>query len=463
MKKKSHSQEIIRIARLKKHMKKNLSISSRNRKRSRIKYEKKLQIICSNVNSVALADAYISNELEAMGSISKTVRYADLQSFSPPQNFDIFSNPEGVLKSINKLRSVLLHPKLRKFNINHKNVTQNSLGSEALLGLLASEIISNRRKDLKEELPVHGKYPKDKTAKEVVKSIGLVCELDGDDFEDASDVTHNSNLHLFRADNRYHENASLKTDKKRKVAEDCVEYLEKCMNAHKLTIKGTAQNRLRACLGEVLDNANEHCGRTKSIWFVRSYFNDVRSADNKGRYLELMVLNLGNSISENFCNLPDDSKMKKVAKVYADRHRKHLSESVLFTVAALQGNVSSKRDLEPNRGQGTVTLIETFESIYTDYCALRDPNGNGSTKAEMNVISGNTVIAFDGSYRSKVVENNDGSETFQMSFNEKKSLQDVPDSKFVYSMDNVFFPGLMINIRIPLQGSTEPLGGSKND
>jgi len=466
MKKHTSSQNIIRIARLKKHEKNSLSAKRRVRRARRLKKEiknKKFELEQKNIRDINLPNSYVSNEMEGMCSNSNSVKKKDLSCFTFPANFDIFSNPELVFKTVDRLRSVLLHPKLKKLTLNHKKVRSNSLGSEAILGILASEIINDRRDSLDEELPVYGTFPKDKIAKEIVKSIGLVCELDSDEIKDASSSQHHSEVHLFRADNKYHQNVSVKNDKKRKVAKDCVDYLEECMNTHKLTINIDAQNRMNACLGEVLDNVGEHCGRTKSVWYVRSYFNDVRTEDNKGQYLELMVLNLGNSISDNFVNLSEDSKVKKTAMVYVDRHSDSLPESALLTVAALQGNMSSKRDKEPSRGQGSVTLIETFESIYQDYCTLRDPNGISNSRAKMNIISGDTVITFDGKYKSKVVDKPDGSEVFQMAFNDVRSLKKAPDRKYVYTMNDVKFPGLMINISIPLKGSTKPLEGITNE
>ncbi|EGR0752063.1 hypothetical protein D8T32_14110 [Vibrio vulnificus] len=463
MKKKTAAQELIRIKRLKKHNKDSLSARFRARRAKRQRKHSKAPFM-TELNTVQLNEAEISNEMSNMVINRSLDRVNNLKSFTFPKVFDIFSDPEGALSTINELRSVLLHPHLsQKLKLNHKKVKINSLGSEALLGLLTSEIVSRRRHQLGENLEIEGRFPNDKIAKALVERIGLVCELDDDAFQDASNTEHDSDYHLFRADNRYHEGASVKQDKKRKVATDCVDYLEKCMNSHRLTIKSEAQDRMVACLGEVLDNANEHCGRTKSLWYVRGYFNDIKSTDCKSRYLELTVMNFGNSISENFLNLPDDSKVKRKAKTYVDRHSNKVSEDALFTVAALQGSMSSKLDKEPTRGQGSVTLIETFESIYNDYCALRDPSGRSKARAVMNIISGRTVVTFDGRHQSKVVEKAGGGEVFQMAFNESQSLADSPDHRNVSTMKNIHFPGLMINIRIPLQGSTVPLEGVEND
>ncbi|MGN2616980.1 hypothetical protein [Aliivibrio fischeri] len=446
--------EVVRKKRLKKQLKKSISQKKRIRKIKMIREsrsaERKRKLI--NAAELELPDALFSNELKNTKK-SNCGQYLSSNEFKLPVVFDIFSNPESVLTNIYTLRSLLLKPKVEQFKVNHKNVRSTSLGSEALLGILASEIVSHRKKhDSFMDFEFSGRFPKDKDAKALVEDIGLLKELQDPDFKDVKQNQHNGRVHLFREDNRYHHVVSVKgDDKKTNTAKDCVEHLESCLNTHSLTIKKEAQERLKACLGEVLDNANEHCGRTSSVWYVRSYFNDTRK---KRPYFELMVFNLGNSIAENFERLPDSSGIKKTAFTYVNRHKHQFNSNALLTVAALQGNISSKRDTEKNRGQGTVTLIETFESIYNDYCVLRQANGQSS---EMNLISGDTVIKFDGKYKSDARELDGGGEVFQMTFNKENSLMSPPDKNYVSSMRNVYLPGVMINIRIPLNGSTAPL------
>ncbi|WP_241650626.1 hypothetical protein, partial [Rosenbergiella collisarenosi] len=86
--------------------------------------------------------------------------------------------------------------------IDHRKLVKYGIGSEALLGLLATEIISNRRKQLDEKITLKGLYPAVQGAKQIVKSIGLARELEGDPFEDATEHEHEENVHYFRYDNR---------------------------------------------------------------------------------------------------------------------------------------------------------------------------------------------------------------------------------------------------------------------
>ncbi len=371
-----------------------------------------------------------------------------------PSAFDIFKNTEEVLSTVIDITRKLMAPGLEDIHIDHRYVSNSSLGSESLLGLLITEIISNRRTQRGDKINIRGMLPKiGKSSRTLIENIGLVKELEDDHFKDAQDNTHGDHIHYYRKDNRYALNTSVKGDNKSSTAEGCVTYVNSCLNSHGLQLGENAKNKLKACLGEVFDNAEEHCGRSKPVWFVRGYFHDVID----DRFLELAVFNLGNSFYENFDALPEDSGIKSKASEYVSRHKDKINERTLFTIASLQGSVSTKKDSDPTRGHGSVTLIETFESLHDDYKKLR--GGGSGTNAEMNIISGETVIKFDGKYRSKTKQHEHGQETFTMPFNAAQSLHYPPEEDRVYTMRNVKFPGVMINIRIPLKGSTVKLPG----
>ncbi|MCH9408105.1 MULTISPECIES: hypothetical protein [Pantoea] len=454
MKRDIFPKELVRNKKWKKFQKKSKSRRVRARKHKRLIKERKANFKSSY--DISLLDRlFIFKEVSNANGYTPTDKHSRKIEIKVPPVFDMFKHPEAALEVIFSGARKMMSGGLRQVFIDHSKVERNSLASEALLGLIVAEILRNRRQFSSEEINIWGKFPrKSKASRQIVSTIGLVKELNDKKFEDANDSEHQSDIHYFRYDNRYTQSTSVKEDKKRIVTEGCVKYLEKCMNAHSLTILESARNKLKACLGEVLDNAEEHCSRTKSVWFVRGYFNDVEHE----RYLELSVFNLGRSIFDSFDNLPDTSKVKNTAKGYVDRHKKLVDETALFSVAALQGNISSKKDIDHTRGQGTVTLIETFETIYENYKSLRATDNNMAS-AQMNIISGNTVINFDGRFSSKLVEVDGGGEIFLMPFNEKGTLDLPPDSKCVYTMKRVNFPGVMINIRIPLQGSTVPLVG----
>lgn len=408
---------------------------------------------------IALDDSFICSEFISSNNITSSISSKSTVEIKLPSNFDIFKNTEDVVSCVIDISKKLMSPKLRHIDVDHRKVKKSSLGSESLLGLLVTEIISNRRSHRGEKISIRGVLPaKGKSPRTLIENIGLVKELSDDHFTDAQDNEHGNDIHYYRKDNKYAINVSVKEDNKSITADECVKYLNSCLGSHNLSLLEDAKNKIKACLGEVFDNAEEHCGRNKPVWFVRGYFNDVQ----KDRFLELSVFNLGNTFYDNFNNLPSDSEIKNKAMEYVNRHKNNTSINSLFTVASLQGAVSTKKDADDTRGHGSVTLIETFESLHDEYKKLRGGGSEGSN-AEMNIISGETIIKFDGKYRSKTKQRDDGSETFIMPFNASQSLEEPPEDKYVYTMSKVKFPGVMINIRIPLQGSTVPLLGEGDE
>ncbi|MEG5932831.1 hypothetical protein [Enterobacter hormaechei] len=402
---------------------------------------------------ISMRNSFICEEFLASNPSGFKAKRKKKVGISIPKNFDIFRNTESVMLSVIEITKKLMMPGLREIEVDHAKVKQTSLGSESLLGLLLTEVISHRRSQRSEKISIKGMLPSSgEYSRTLIDHVGTVKELSDDHFRDAEDSSHDAQVHYYRKDNRYAESTSLKGDNKSLTAEDFVNYLNDCLASHELKLSQSAKNKFKACLGEVFDNAEEHCGRNKPVWFVRGFFHDVID----DRFLELSVFNLGNSFYDNFNRLPETSKVKAIARSYVDRHRDSFDVKSLYSVMSLQGSMSTKKDLDPTRGHGSVTLIETFETMYDEYKALRG-NEINNFNAEMNIISGETIIRFDGSYRSKTKQLEGGEETFTVAFNDSQSLKKPPSNKTVYTMKDVKFPGVMINIRIPLKGSTVPL------
>lgn len=452
MKKEIYPNEALRKKRFKKKNKRNKPLYLN--KTNKVRREKVNKARVSE-GLIPLVDSFLGDELHPLNNKKKKISLKNNIKISIPAKFDIFKNTEGVISSVIDIAHKIMSPNLKQINIDHRKVKETSLGSESLLGLLVTEIIKNRRSKRGEKISIHGRLAlAGKKSRSLIENVGLVKELSGGDFQGAQEHDHENRMHIYGKDNRYAIKTSIKGDNKSITAQEFVNYLSECLKSHKLKLSVIYESKLKACLGEVFDNVEEHCGRNKPVWFVRGYFNDVE----RERSLELCVFNLGNSFFDNFNVLPDSSKIKNKALEYVNRHKKMVDPKSLFTVASLQGSISTKSDSDPTRGHGTVTLIETFEAIYDGYKKLRG-NGVGGKNAEMNIISGETIIKFDGRYRSKIDEIEGGSEKFVMPFNAKQSLDEPPEDKYVYTMTNVKFPGVMINIRMPLYGSTVPLSG----
>ena len=72
--------------------------------------------------------------------------------------------------------------------------------------------------------------------------------------------------------------------------------------------------------------------------------------------------------------------------------------------------------------------------------------------SKMSIISGNTQIDFDGTYRIARIQNKYGEIVSRMTFNTTNSLEDKPDSKYVFHIDN-YFPGTIISAQLLIHNS----------
>ncbi|WP_458320235.1 hypothetical protein, partial [Providencia sp. CRPN11556] len=112
MKKKIYPNELIRKKRLKKSIKKS---DSYKRRIKRLKKRKN-----TNHNLIML-DTFISDNLiKANPNITNIKNVKSSFKFKIPSVFDIFKNPEIVLKTILKLNLILLNRQLNFITIDHR-------------------------------------------------------------------------------------------------------------------------------------------------------------------------------------------------------------------------------------------------------------------------------------------------------------------------------------------------------
>lgn len=428
----------------KKHLKKSRALKRRLSKAAYHKRElrsfRKKKIDLINIDSTTFSKYFVkSNNSNNKWSINADIKV--------PVNFCMYSAPENCISWLSNFAKILRNPRRNLFRINHKYEERWSLGSEVILGLLAHEI-TKCRFDLGLETQLSGKHNRSKDHQLVLESVGIISELD-------KNIKKNiDKVHVFKQDCYLNEtSSSTAEDLKTETAIKFVRHIQDALLDHRLKLLDEASQNIKGSLGEILDNAAEHGGLTAPIWYVRGYINN----NSQTKDLELMVMNIGKSIADTFLDLADDHQSKKQVLAYADYHKySSFTKEQLITVAALQGKVSSKNhDESDTRGQGTVRLIEMFEHIFAEYAQLRCPDKTKS--AIMNLISGSVVVKFDGTYLSQVETDDDGGERVTIAFNREKSLKSKPDRNYVSKLEKSYFPGVMINIKIPLSGSVVPI------
>lgn len=231
-----------------------------------------------------------------------------------------------------------------------------------------------------------------------------------------------------------------------------IEYVNDCLNRVGKKLTEDAAADLGYVIAEPMINASEHSS-LKSRYLI-GYFEDISNADDIDVHgvLNLVILNFGKSIYEKF-KYPDDNEkinsqcVLQMTNLSDSFRRKRLfafndfKESTLWTLYALQQGVTIVPNA--NRGNGTIQFIDKFFNLR---------QGDEANESRMYLMSGNTIIEFDGSYGLNVKYDDEGNKTTIMPFNKIGSLHERPDSKYVRHTDN-FFPGTAIYARITLNSA----------
>ncbi len=363
-----------------------------------------------------------------------------------PRDFCIFSNPEQVIKHCGQVFNLFRRTDIEHIHFDHRKTAKYSLGAEILFGLSTAEGVKYRSTNSYQTVRLDGELPSNRDHANIIRDVGIVSEVES--VTANQQVAQNMQLvHVFKSECLTFETPSaMALDSITKTTNEVIIHLNQCLKDLHLELKSSAAERFRKCISEMLDNAVEHCKQTHPAWYVRSYLN----GNGSDRFFELSIFNFGCSYADTFTRLSNDHYAKGFVSQYIKNHRSLFDESALYTIAALQGRVSSKNNDEyDNRGQGTIVLIESFENMYNELKLLR-PDLVHDNRSMMNLISGKTVITFDGRYKSKTVHYSDGSERVIYPFNDELDLKCPPSSSYIKTMTLAYFPGAMINIRLPL-------------
>lgn len=429
------------------------SVERKKRKKSRKGVDGSLRFANDIVPIKNQVVSFIEN-ISVIKEYNSSILRRNAEKILIPKYFDLYYNPEKSLLFISAATKLIARGKSNSYLFNYRKNKTHSLGLECLLGVALTAARHNNINFKDAMVQINGVYPKDEHYLEIIRDIGLVKEISNADPGKVLDATEaskkiNPKQRIFSADSIGKENASaFAHDTKNNTAENFTKYINGCLNDHGLKLVSDAEKHLTSCMGELLDNAERHCGlEQRPRWYLRGFVNN----NVRNPICELAVFNFGKTIDETFDDLPEDhfSLSKQVAP-YVEKHinKKGMFKEGLITVAALQGRVSCKNEKETDSsGTGTIELLKLFQDMHDNLKKMgRDIKGG----IKMTLISGSTHINFDGSYqlRQKLV-NDAESDIFTYPFN-NVGLESEPDRAYLKRMKDARFPGVMINIRFPL-------------
>lgn len=356
-----------------------------------------------------------------------------------PQDFTIVDNPTGCLAVFRRLAMCSRSNRLRRIHIDHSAVTKIDLCAESVLDRFVKEIEHDARLKRK-RLSLSGTLPSDPDIDMYVRATGIIKHLQ---IKKAYlDPKDEGKLRILRVHSlgAGDEVGLYEMSKEESAVKKLIDYINECLGESGRTMTPNGEEALAAYAGEILNNVVEHSGRRD--WSVVGYLNP----EDPMHICELAVFNFGGSIADSFRNVDKQSLVRRKVDAYTRSHERmgKWKRDNLVTVVALQQYISSKLSEEqPDRGQGTVQLIDFFMDVHEE-CT-----GQSKDAMKMALCSGSTHILFDGTYRME----DDGTGRRVIAFNEQNDLRRPPDGHCVTNLQGFPFPGTAIMVKFPIQPS----------
>lgn len=262
--------------------------------------------------------------ISTLKEYSSSILKVNEDKITIPKYFDLYDNPEKSLLFISAATKLIARGKRSSYLFNYKKNKTHCLGLECLLGVALTAARRNSINFNDTMIQINGVYPKDEQYLEIIRDIGLVKEINNSTPGNVLDATQaskkiNPKQRIFSADSIGKESASaFAHDAKNKTAEDFTKYINNCLNDHNLKLVSDAENHLTSCMGELLDNAERHCGlEQRPRWYLRGFVNN----NVKNPICELAVFNFGKTIDETFNDLPKDHfSLTQQVIPYINRH-----------------------------------------------------------------------------------------------------------------------------------------------
>jgi hypothetical protein len=350
-----------------------------------------------------------------------------------PKVFSFIDDPVSTIETLNSLSSAV-----RDRNVHYVFIDFSKCQTLDLCASTAMTIIVLRAKRSRsgKAFGFQGNYPSTERAKILLRSSGLLKYLKTNAPILPSEIASQLKLMELRSGHSTRPERSAKCDQ---ATTQLVAYVDNCLKESGAQLTAHGKSWLGTLIGETIANAEEHA---KGHWYATAHFDRLEPDVQEGGACHIVLMNFGRTIFDSFY-LPDSNPVT-LAKLQAlsDIHRKRrffdirnraYDEKALYTLYALQEGVSR---VSAERGIGTTLLINFFMEL-------------SAVNAKMCVLSGTSVILFDGKYSLKP-ERFDGGHRRVIAFNESNSLEERPDDKNVWTIRDGF-PGTVISLRFNLK------------
>lgn len=358
-----------------------------------------------------------------------------------PEEFSISEKPDETIYFLRKLYGIAKNNKIRKIIFDHSNCRKLGLSASTIMDIImcaSMKYKESRHIDVEYE----GNMPKNPIVREIFLASGLPYHLKAE-YRMHYDEDNIERFELVSGE------CGASTKITGRVSTSMTNYFNKCLRKQGLELNDDGKSILSSILGEVINNCEIH-GGTQSTWYTQGHYQSM-GKDSYGE-MQLLFLNLGNTIYEGLKYASSEETKKRLMHILKQQ-KSYMSsewnEEMVGTVFALQQGISRLRDQQVDgyqaRGTGTVRLIEQMQAIGESDTGL---------KPKMTVISGNTYIDFEETYKMHGVqfENDpvfgDGVKKI-LAFNRKNDIYKPADPERVKKLRERF-PGTVISLRFYL-------------
>lgn len=375
---------------------------------------------------------------------NKTVDPKNNYRIFVPQTFCLVNKPKISYDFVYSLLLAIISDFYRQVIIDYSKCKKIELSAQIFLDIILKDTIKflKRRNKYKSTqsylMHIEGVNIREENIRKILFSIGSPAVLKKVKFKFEDIIPYNLCVH----------NKSINSIKNKQRKEidttELVEHIITSLNAVGKNLNPTNKDDLCTVVGEVLINAEEHS--TINYRYSTGYFQKIKEREDISGIYHLVVMNFGETIYEKF--LSDDcqnfdiiSKMKNLSAKYIQRKwfSSNFEEETLWTLYSLQEGITSVSTERFRRGNGSIRFIESFFNL-KDNANIKD------NISKMVIMSGNSKIIFDGTY--KIEEKNISGENFQvMTFNKSGNIEDKPDKKFVKFVPE-YFPGTIFYAKI---------------
>lgn len=370
-----------------------------------------------------------------------------VRNFEVPECFSIIENETESYLLLRQIISAFIYQTCDEIWLDYKKCKKVDLVTQVFFDAILLEIDNFIKKCKKGNIynkyvrlaSVGGKNIDDKSVNRLLNSVGSPTELIKRRILYKDIIPYR--LRCFDGEGLGHE--SMLAQKEIDTT-TLLDYVNSCLKRVKKKLSREAMRDLGCVIGETLINAEEHS--SLKYRYLIGYFEECMDGKRHFGMLNLVILNFGQTIYEKFKYPNEDSsinfdclaKMKELSDSFKSRNifkKDAFTEETLWTLYSLQEGVSCIPKEICKRGNGTIQFIDSFFKL--------KGNDKADNISRMYLLSGNTRIEFDGTYKLVDIKDENGTSRGIISFNKSGKLTDVPDKKYVYTVPN-YFPGTAI-------------------